>query len=65
MSRLQRSSLRAVVIFILSLSLIDSPMSSLRQGRAVSHPPQSPASSYNATGSNVVAATMFFRRIIA
>ncbi|HKQ72777.1 MAG TPA: carboxypeptidase-like regulatory domain-containing protein, partial [Blastocatellia bacterium] len=65
MSRLQRSSLRAVLIFILSLSLIDSPMSSLRQGRAVSHPPQSPASSYNATRSNVVAAAMFFRRIIA
>src|SRR5262249_46357120 len=65
MSRLQRNSLRAIVIFTISLSLIDSPMSSLRLGQAASHPRQSPASSYNATGSNLVAVSMFFRRIIA
>ena len=65
MSRLQRSSLRAVVIFIISLSLIDSPVSSLRIGQAASHSRQASAASYNATGSNLVAVSMFFRRIIA
>ncbi len=65
MTRLQRNFLRAIVIFTISLSLIYSPMSSLRLGQAASRPPQSPVTSYNATGSALVAVSMFYRRIIA
>jgi len=65
MSRLQRNSLRAVITLVISLSLIYSPMLSVRLGYAASNPPKTPATSYNASGSNLVAVNMFFRRIIA
>src|SRR5262249_48903389 len=69
MSRLQRFSLRAVVIFIISLSLIYSPVFSLRQGYAASKPAQSQAKNHNTHLPNdlavVTKVTTFYRNILA
>ena len=65
MSSLKRNSLRAIITVVISLGMICSPMLSLRLGYADSKPMLPPAASYNASGNNLVAVSMFFRRLAA